>query len=80
MKTAISIPDDLYDAAEKTAAKLGVSRSELYRRALRSFLERHSERLVTEALDAVYADEPGASALDPGLEQSQFDSLDKDEW
>jgi hypothetical protein len=35
MKSAISIPDRLFDQAEKTARRLKVSRSELSRRALR---------------------------------------------
>ena len=34
MKTAVSIPDHVFDAAERLAEKLGISRSELYQRAL----------------------------------------------
>lgn len=74
MKTAISIPDDLYRAAERAAKRLGLSRSELYRRALGAFLERHNDKLVTQALDEVYAD-PSVSSLDPVLNRLQKDSL-----
>jgi len=38
MKTAISIPDDLFATAEQLAARFGVSRSELYVTALRANL------------------------------------------
>ena len=80
MKTAISIPDDLFSAAERAAKRLGLSRSELYRRALAAFLERHSERLVTEALDAIYGSEPQESRLDPVLEHLQRASVTRERW
>ena len=54
MKTAILIPDKLFRAGERAARQLGVSRSALYQRALAAFLERHNDRLATEALDEVY--------------------------
>lgn len=80
MKTAISIPDELFAAAEDAAQRLGVSRSELYRRALREFLAEHDVRAVTEALDAVYADRAEESRLDPGLAGLQLASLADEEW
>jgi metal-responsive CopG/Arc/MetJ family transcriptional regulator len=39
LKTAISIPDNLFEAADKVARRLGISRSELYQRAIARFLE-----------------------------------------
>ncbi len=80
MKTAISIPDDLFTMAEDAAQRLGVSRSELYRRALREFLAEHDVRAVTKALDAVYSDKPEESLLDPGLGRLQLASLPDEEW
>ena len=80
MKTAISIPDNLFSAAERTAKRLGLSRSELYRRALAAFLERHSERVVTETLDAIYGSEPQESRLDPVLEHLQRASVPREKW
>ncbi len=80
MKTAISIPDELFAAAEQAAERLGMSRSELYRRALREFLDEHDVRSVTEALDAVYADHPDGSPLDPVLAELQRFSLPDEEW
>jgi len=80
MKTAISIPDDLFRAAETAAKRLGLARSELYRRALAAYLERHNERLVTDALNEVYTADPEISDLDPLLEQMQNVSIRPEDW
>ncbi len=80
MKTAVSLPDPLFDAAEQVAKRLGVSRSELYQRALRAFLDKHQSDSVTEALDAVYAADPDEGRLDPALASMQAASLEPDEW
>ncbi|MDR2877162.1 MAG: hypothetical protein LBV36_03870 [Chromatiales bacterium] len=56
MKTAISIPDEIFEEAERMAKKLGVSRSELYATAVHDFVDRHRRADITERLDAVYAD------------------------
>ena len=54
MKTAISIPDEVFEAADRTAKKLGVSRSELYSTAVHEFIERHRVEDVTSRLNEVY--------------------------
>jgi len=79
MKTAISIPDPLFQAADEMAKRLGVSRSELFQRAVQAFLKEHRETGITEALNAVYSEE-GSGRLDPVLEQLQLVSLPEDEW
>lgn len=53
MKTAISIPDDLFADAEELARKLKKSRSRLYGDAVREYVARHSAESVTESLDRV---------------------------
>jgi predicted transcriptional regulator len=53
MKTAISIPDDLFADAERLAEALKKSRSRLYGDAVREYLARHSAERVTETLDAL---------------------------
>ena len=53
MKTAVSVPNEVFERAERLAKRLKVSRSELYSRALREYLARHSPDEVTQALDAV---------------------------
>ena len=65
MKTAVSLPDDVFAEAEALAETQRVTRSGLYTAALREYLARHQPPAVTEALDAVYATEP--SRLDPAL-------------
>ena len=80
MKTAISIPDPLFGAAERLAKRLGLSRSELYQRALQAFLQRHNDDGVTEALDKIYGPASEDGSLDPLFEQLQLASLPKDEW
>jgi len=80
MKTAVSMPDDLFRAAERAAKRLGLSRSELYRRAIESFIRDHSEQAVTEALDRVHESQEGPGRLDHLLEQLQDASVPREEW
>ena len=58
MKTTISLPDPLHARAEKLSKRLGISRSELYARALDAYLRQLEERAATETYDRVYADVP----------------------
>ena len=53
MKTAISIPDDVFNDAERLVARMKTSRSELYSRAIAEFVARHDDDAVTRALDEV---------------------------
>ena len=54
MKTAISLPDALYEDAEKTARAMGIPRSQLFARALSEFLKRHKREEITQRLNEVY--------------------------
>ena len=56
MKTAVSIPDDVFADAERLAKQLKKSRSQLYSHALREYVSRHAGDHVTETLDKVCAD------------------------
>ena len=69
MKTAISIPDPLFERADALARRLRVSRSELYARAVAIFVAENDEASDRAALDALYAVEP--STLPEGAEASQ---------
>ena len=51
MKTAISIPDDVFADAERLARELKKSRSRLYGDAVREYIARHSAESITESLD-----------------------------
>ncbi len=79
MKTAISLPDELFEAAERAAKRLGVSRSELYQRALAKFIEGQKNAAITSELNEVYqAEDQGA--LDPDLDNLQRASLVREDW
>lgn len=78
MKTAISIPEELFESAEKFARGRGMSRSELYATALRRYLEEHRVGMITERLDEVYGTEP--EGLDPDIARLQARSLPEAEW
>ena len=56
MKTAVSIPDDLFRKADELASRMGKSRSEVYREALADYVARRDPGAVTRALDEI-ADE-----------------------
>jgi CO/xanthine dehydrogenase FAD-binding subunit len=58
MKTAISIPDPLFHAAERAAKRQKVSRSRFYAKAVAAYLKSQREKGIKKALDAVYASEP----------------------
>lgn len=78
MKTAISIPQPIFEAAEQVARRLRLSRSELYARALAAYLDAHRGERVTEELNRVYAGVD--SRLDPVLERMQAESLGREKW
>ena len=78
MKVAISLPDPVFDAAERMARELKVSRSQLYAEALAAFLAERGSTAVTEQLNAVYAAEP--SRVEPLLAQAQLRSLQDETW
>jgi metal-responsive CopG/Arc/MetJ family transcriptional regulator len=80
MKTAISIPDKIFKEAEKTAKKLGVSRSELYSKAVQDFVEHHRRENLTEKLNEIYSIDESLSKLDSHLMALQTQSLHKEEW
>jgi hypothetical protein len=80
MKTAISIPDSLFSAADRFAMRLGISRSRLYQTALREFLDRHGTVGVTEGLDRLYGDEGQKSRLGPVLTRLQSTTLSHEDW
>jgi metal-responsive CopG/Arc/MetJ family transcriptional regulator len=53
MKTAVSIPDEVFAEAERLASELQTSRSQLYSRALQEFVARHAPERLTEAMNRV---------------------------
>ena len=78
MKTAISIPDDIFQSAEQLARRLGLSRSELYVQAMKSYLQAHQDEGVTDTLNTIYAEIH--AQVDPVISSIQIRSLPKDDW
>lgn len=58
MKTAISVPDDVFEQAERAAKRLGLSRSELFTKAVKAFLATRLESNITASYDAAFGDGP----------------------
>jgi predicted transcriptional regulator len=56
MKTAVSVPDDLFAKVDRLAKRSQRSRSEVYSAALREYVARHAPDEVTVGLDAVLAE------------------------
>lgn len=80
MKTAISIPDPVFRAAEQLAKRTGMSRSKLYTAAIAQYVEARRGKGVTEQLNEVYGEEEDLSLPDPVIAALQLHSLPRDEW
>jgi metal-responsive CopG/Arc/MetJ family transcriptional regulator len=78
MKTAVSLPDDVFAEAEALSKTLGTSRSALYAAALRDYLARHHADAVTAALDVLYGH--AEVGLDPALQSAAAQILERSEW
>lgn len=78
MKTAVSIPDDVFVEAERLAKRMKRSRSEIFSRALAEYVARHSPDRVTEAMNRTLAEinEP----TDPFVLSAASRSLGRTEW
>ena len=94
MKTAVTIPDPVFDAAEKLAKQLGVSRSELYARALAEFNDKHARRrnrrddpvdpeIVRQINESLAKAGPNSDELDDAWKAARnraLDKLGKEDW
>ena len=78
MKTAVSIPDDVFDEAERLAVELQTSRSQLYSRALQEFVARHASDRLTEAMNRVIAEV--GSDVDEFSQRASRRVLEQVEW
>jgi len=78
MKTAVSIPDEVFEGAERLARRARQSRSEVFSRALREYVARHAPDEVTEAMDRVCADV--GDQRDPFIDVAARRILERSEW
>ena len=78
MRSAVSLPDDLFRLAEVAAGRLRMSRRELYGVAIAEFLKRQRTDAVTERLNDVYSRR--RARVDSRLHRAQLSSVEKDSW
>jgi metal-responsive CopG/Arc/MetJ family transcriptional regulator len=78
MKTAVSLPDEVFDEAEHLAKRLKISRSALYAKALAEFLSRHVPEAVTESFNRVCAELQGEP--DPAFQRAARKILKSSDW
>jgi metal-responsive CopG/Arc/MetJ family transcriptional regulator len=78
MKVAISVPDSIFNAAERLAKQRHVPRSQLFAEALNEYVSRHGSEAITAKLNEVYASED--SAIEAPLAQAQLASIDHEAW
>lgn len=77
-KTAVSIPDDVSEDAERLASRLQTSRSELYARVIAEFVARHDDDRVTAHVDQAVREAGGDS--DPFLHAAARQASHRVEW
>ena len=78
MKTAVSIPDDVFENAERLARRMKKSRSQLFSDALAEYIARHAPDHVTEVMDQVCA-EIGVEP-DPFVSAASRRILERSDW
>jgi metal-responsive CopG/Arc/MetJ family transcriptional regulator len=79
MKTAISLPDETYEQATRQAAELGISRSEFFARAARSYLDELAAHSLTQQINETLqtaVDDSSAAAVTAGRNYL----ADQDDW
>ena len=78
MKTAISVPNDVFERIEKYTKKKKMSRSQLFSKAAEEYLDKREKEDITANLNEVYSKED--SSVDPVLFKMALLSLPKEEW
>jgi metal-responsive CopG/Arc/MetJ family transcriptional regulator len=79
MKVAVSIPDALFEEADRVAQAMGKTRSALYAKVLADFLAKRKDDEITEAInaavDSMDGDDDSAFAIEAGRR-----TLARSEW
>ncbi len=78
MKTAISVPNDVFKLSEKLAKKLKVSRSAIFAMGVKKLAEEHDEEEIIAQINRVC--EKVDTSLDPAVRQYQNRILQKEKW
>lgn len=80
MKIAVSVPNDVFQKAERLARSAGKSRSEVYSTALREYVARHAPDEVTDALNRVVEDLATELSPDTFVNEAARRTLGSSEW
>lgn len=78
MKTAISVPNDVFELSERLAKKLKVSRSQIFAMGVKKLAEEHDDDEITARLNEFYSKEK--AEIDPVIMKMAALSLPKEEW
>jgi len=78
MKTAISVPDDVFARVDRFARRNKISRSAVFSAAAEEYVQHHQRTGITERLNAIYSKDN--SALDPVISKLQSSSLSSGSW
>lgn len=75
IKTTIGIPDNVYNLAEDIIKKLGIPRSQLYAKALESYVQSYLDYEMAQKLEAAFSEELIPEDVDLQMAfKKQFDS------
>lgn len=80
MKTAISIPDELFKEAEITAKQLGLARSQLYVKAINEFIVHHNKERITEKLNSIHSGKERDDGFADLAARSLAEGSERDSW
>jgi len=78
MKTAVSIPDKVFEGAERLARQTKKSRSQLFSDALKEYVARHAPDHVTDSMNRV-CEEVGTTR-DQFVASAARRTLARSEW
>ena len=80
MKTAISIEAPLLEETDRTAKRLGFSRSRLISLALKNYLRERRNLEIVEQLNHVHGEQAAIAAPTPAQMKTKFGSILRDRW
>lgn len=78
MRTSVTIPDHVFEGAERLSRSLNVSRSQLFAEAVRQYIGRHDPKFLTEEINRSL--EGLDTSLEPDLAEAARRTLERVEW
>ena len=78
VKVAVSIPDPIFEEAERASRRMRVPRSQFYARALQAYVKEHSGAEITRRLNELYRRIP--SRLEAATEAVALEVLRREKW